>query len=67
MMYGAVNHDTISSLKAHAMKDRQSFSKPMQYKKTIPGGVKRPHHFFIKRKPNRLNRVENPPNPGPCP
>ena len=29
--------------------------------------MKRPHRFFIKRKPNRLNRVENPPNPGSCP
>jgi len=31
MMYGAVNHDIVSSLKAHAIKDQQSFSKPMQY------------------------------------
>jgi len=31
MTYGAVNHDIVSSLKAHAIKDQQSFSKPMQY------------------------------------
>ena len=36
-------------------------------KKTLPEGVKRSHHFFIKRKPNRLNRVEKPPEPWPMP
>jgi len=29
--------------------------------------VKRPHRFFIKRKPNRLNRVEKSPEPWPMP
>ena len=35
--------------------------------KTLPAGRKRPHRFFIKRKPNWLNRVEKPPNLSPCP
>jgi len=36
-------------------------------KKTLPEGVKWPHHFFIKRKPNRLTRVEKPPELWPMP
>ena len=36
-------------------------------KKTLLGGRKRPHRFFIKRKPHRLTRVEKTPEPWPMP
>ena len=35
-------------------------------KKLYPGR-KRPHRFFIKRKPHRLTRVEKTPEPWPMP
>ena len=39
----------------------------LQKKKLYRGWCETAPPFFIKRKPNQLNRVEKPPNPGPCP
>ena len=38
----------------------------IKIKKLYPG-KKRPHRFFIKRKPHRLTRVEKTPEPWPMP